>query len=67
VVNIETGESVAQGRTYTGDSSNPKTFLLLPGAYRVTVNEIRGEKRTIEVSLAAGETVERMVDPAAGG
>jgi Ca-activated chloride channel family protein len=67
VVNIETGESVAQGRTYTSDSSNPKTFLLLPGAYRVTVNEIRGEKRTIEVSLAAGETVERMVDPAAGG
>ena len=64
VVSVATGESVGQGRTYTSAGSNPKTFVLLPGDYRVTVSEIRGEKRTLEVSLAAGETVERTVDPA---
>ena len=64
---VETGKAVAQGRTYTSPSSNPKTFVLLPGTYEVSVKEIRGETRAIEVTLAAGETVERMVDPAGGG
>ena len=63
---VETGKSVGQGRTYTSDSSNPKGFILMPGDYEVTVNEIRGERRIIAVSVAAGETVERMVDPAGG-
>ncbi len=67
LVDAATGKSVGQGRTYTSETSNPKSFILLPGDYRVTVQEIRGGRRTIEVSLAAGETVERMVDPAAGG
>ena len=38
----------------------------LPGDYEVTVKEIRGGRRTVKVSVAAGETVERMVDPAGG-
>ena len=67
VKNVETGKSVGQGRTYTSDSSNPKGFILMPGDYEVTVSEIRGERRTIAVSVAAGETVERMVDPAGDG
>ena len=67
IKSLETGKAVGQGRTYTSDRSNPKTFVLLPGDYQVTVKEIRGERLTIELSLAAGETVERMVDPAGGG
>lgn len=66
LVDAATGEAVGQGRTYTSDRSNPKSFVLLPGAYRVTLNEIRGERRTIEVAVVAGEVVERMVDPAGG-
>ena len=58
------GKAVGQGRTYTSESSNPKSFVLLPGDYRVTINEIRGERRTVEVTVRAGETTERMVDPA---
>jgi len=57
------GKSVAGGRTYTSTNSNPKTFELEPGDYRVVVSEIRGEKKEIRVTVIQGETVERMVDP----
>lgn len=66
VVDVATGRSVGQGRTYKSPSSNPKAFVLPPGSYRVDVNEIRGQKRTIEVTLGAAEEVVRMVDPAGG-
>ena len=62
-----TGENAARGRTYTSANSNPKTFELEPGEYRVQVDEIRGEKKEIRVKVVQGETVERMVDPAGGG
>lgn len=64
VRSLATGKAVGQGRTYTRASSNPKTFVLEPGEYEVQVKEIRGETRKITVSVAKGETVERMVDPA---
>jgi Ca-activated chloride channel family protein len=67
LVNVETGKAIGQGRTYTSASSNPKTFILEPGDYRVQVKEIRGERREITVTVGAGEVVERMVDPAGGG
>ena len=63
IVNTETRESVGRGRTYTSANSNPKTFLLPVGEYRVTVSEIGGGRREITVSVAGGEVVERMVDP----
>ena len=63
IVNTETRESVGRGRTYTSANSNPKTFLLPMGEYRVTVSEIGGGRREITVSVAGGEVVERMVDP----
>ncbi len=64
IASAETGKAVGQGRTYKSATSNPKAFELLPGAYRVTVSEIRGPRRVIEVTVGAGEVVERMVDPA---
>ena len=66
IVNIATNTSVGQGRTYTSESSNPKSFTVEPGQYKVTVREIRGERRTFTVSVAQGEEVVRMVDPAGG-
>ena len=63
VKSLATGKAVGQGRTYTSPTSNPKTFLVEPGEYEVQVKEIRGESRKITVSVAKGETVERMVDP----
>lgn len=67
VVAVATGQSVAQGRTYTNASSNPKSFIVEPGEYRVEVREIRGERRQIAVTVATGEVVERIVDPAGSG
>jgi len=53
---------VARGRTYKAPTSNPKTFTVLPGQYRVELSEIRGEKRQFEVTVPAGGEVEKIVD-----
>ncbi len=67
VVDAATGTSVGQGRTYTNPASNPKSFIVEPGEYRVTVREIRGDRRQITVTVGKGEVIERTVDPAGGG
>lgn len=57
--------AVAQGRTYTSASSNPKPFVVPPGKYRVVLKAVRlagSPEKAIDVELAVGETVERMVD-----
>lgn len=59
-----TGEQVAGGRTYTADTSNPKAFELIPGTYTVRVAAVRLDgqpEETLEVTVVAGETVERTV------
>ena len=40
IKNIETGEQVAQGRTYKSSKTNPKTFELSPGTYDVSVKAL---------------------------
>ncbi len=65
VVDATTGKSVGQGRTYTHEKSNPRTFELPPGTYRATLKAIRlegGPKREVEITVEAGKTAERMVD-----
>jgi Ca-activated chloride channel family protein len=37
----KTGESVAAGRTYLSDTSNPKTFILEPGEYEVRLASVK--------------------------
>lgn len=62
IIDSSTGESVAQGRTYTGSKSNPKTFELPPGVYNVIVEPlgIKGiTPQTFEnIEVKPGETVE---------
>jgi hypothetical protein len=54
--------AVASGRTRDQPATNPKSFVLEPGEYRVEVSEIKGEKRTVTVTVGAGGTVEETVD-----
>jgi hypothetical protein len=42
--------------------TNPKSFVLPPGEFQVEVSEIKGERRTVNATVGAGETVERTVD-----
>lgn len=65
IVDIETRKSVGGSRTYTSESSNPKSYNLTPGKYSVTlvgVREFKGEKRNFEMEIKKGEVFERMVD-----
>ena len=55
VKSLDTGKAVGQRRTYSSPNSNPKAFILLPGDYEVQVKEIRGERRSVKVSVAAGD------------
>lgn len=53
--------AIAQGRTYTSSSSNPKSFILSPGTYEIRVKALKysGEAvKTITVTLEAGKTYE---------
>lgn len=63
VINKTTGKSVAAGRTYMSASSNPKTFTLGPGIYKVEIKPLKPQglaTKTIEVEVKAGEVTERM-------
>jgi len=65
VVPVDDPAQSAAGRTYVSEGSNPKAFTLLPGRYQVRLGAVRLEGRPrqeIEVEVAAGETVERIVE-----
>ncbi|MFQ5631460.1 MAG: VWA domain-containing protein, partial [bacterium] len=58
VRSVESGKPVGQGRTYTSSSSNPRTFELPPGKYRVQVGAVKLKdlpKKVIEVTVIAGQ------------
>jgi len=58
----KTGENIAGGRTYMSASSNPKTFLLEPGDYRVDLSPVKPKglpKKSFEITVKAKETVEQ--------
>jgi Ca-activated chloride channel family protein len=65
VVDAASGVSVAGGRTYTSPTSNPTSFDLEPGRYKVTLKAVRLEgtpTKEMEVTVEAGGTVEKSAD-----
>ncbi|HLF64757.1 MAG TPA: VWA domain-containing protein [Saprospiraceae bacterium] len=62
VVSTQTKQAAASGRTYTSASNNPKTILLTPGSYEVTLKPLKLEtkQQTITVEIKEGQTVEHM-------
>jgi Ca-activated chloride channel homolog len=56
------GRAVTQRRTYTKPSNNPVHFVLAPGAYRVDVQELHGTKKSIAVTVLAGQASEHLLD-----
>ena len=58
------GKNVAKGRSYTSESSNPKTFLLNPGSYEVRIKTLgahSGHQGTYEITVLAGQTAEKII------
>jgi Ca-activated chloride channel homolog len=65
ITDSRTGERIAQGRTYTKATSNPKEFILIPGSYSVTLKALKIEgnpEETFEVEVKAQEELERITD-----
>lgn len=64
IVDLETGKPVVRGRTYTSPKTNPKSYELLPGRYRITLKPVKHRDiatKTIEVAVDGSKSVERMV------
>ncbi len=70
VLNSETEEGIAQGRTYTKPTSNPKVMKLEPGIYNIEVTALEiktSPKQVLEgVEIVSGEMVEKVVDYSSG-
>jgi hypothetical protein len=61
----EEGRSVTGGRTYQSASSNPKTFTLVPGKYKLNLNPVKPKglaPKSVEVVIKAGERTEKMLE-----
>ena len=60
---INSKKNVANGRTYTSETSNPRKFLLNPGTYEVKVmafGEHKGKEETFTIIVKKGETIENI-------
>ena len=65
VYGLESGKSIAQGRTYTGANTNPKVFVMAPGRYRVVMKAVKlpnAPTQDFEVEIKAGDFSEQMVE-----
>lgn len=55
-------QTTASGRTYQSDSSNPKTFILEPGTYRVELKPVKPKElglKSFEIEVKAGGVSEK--------
>lgn len=68
VVNVysqKTGKEVVGGRTYTNEKSNPKSFTLEAGKYRVEIKPVKDkdlQKKTLEVEVKVGDAVTKTAE-----
>ena len=65
IVDIKTKKSVGGGRTYTGEKSNPKIFLIQAGTYEVTLKalgEFKGARQTQTITIKKGEEVRKIFE-----
>ena len=59
VIDIVNNEEVAGSRTYTSESSNPKSIKIQPGNYKVNIKTLgkhKGSSDTATISVKKGET-----------
>ncbi len=70
IKNPDTGEQVAQGRTYVSSKTNPRAFELSPGIYDVTVTAVKITNQPSQefsgVEITASETVEKTAQFSSG-
>lgn len=65
VYSKKTGNEAARGRTYASDKSNPKSFTLEPGVYKVEVKPVNPKDlaaKTFETEIKAKDAVEKMIE-----
>lgn len=64
IVEVNSKKNVANGRTYTTESNNPRKFILSPGTYEVsliTLGEHKGKTEKFTMVIKAGETFEKVI------
>lgn len=64
VTNLATNKDESSLRTYQTANTNPRTFELLPGRYRVRLTPVKPaglRPQDIEIEIKPGESVQRTV------
>ncbi|MCB9344194.1 MAG: VWA domain-containing protein [Lewinellaceae bacterium] len=65
VMDAVSKKTVANNRTYTSSTSNPKKFILCAGEYEVSVTglgEFKGKSSTFKMTINTGQTFEKMLE-----
>jgi Ca-activated chloride channel family protein len=65
VTNLSTNKDESSLRTYATANTNPRTFELLPGRYRVRLTPVKPaglRPQDLEIEIRPGESVQRAVD-----
>jgi len=65
IFDTNTGKSIATGRTYKSEKSNPKEFILTTGNYRVEIKALgdyAGKQSAFDLSLKKGQVVKKIVE-----
>ncbi|WP_207632590.1 vWA domain-containing protein [Foetidibacter luteolus] len=65
IISLATGKPAGAGRTYASTESNPKTFTLLPGKYRLELNSVKPAglgRKFAEIEVTANSTVKKNID-----
>lgn len=60
----KTGKSIDSSRTYKSASTNPRSFILSPGTYDVSIRLLgkqKGKKDGFQITVESGKKVERII------
>lgn len=63
IVDVNARKTVANGRTYTRETNNPKKFVLTPGTYQVTLVTLgahKGKKEAFTITVKEKETTTKI-------
>ncbi|MEZ4746901.1 MAG: VWA domain-containing protein [Calditrichia bacterium] len=64
IVDVSANKAIANGRTYTKETNNPKKFMLNPGKYEITLTTLgvhKGKKESFMITVNENETITKII------
>ena len=64
IVDVSANKAIANVRTYTKETNNPKKFMLNPGKYEITLTTLgvhKGKKESFMITVNENETITKII------